>query len=189
MRTRFIHFDVKSAFRRCMNTTSCLRPVKHDSSSIVALEDATIPQHCKALRMPMIASQFNQLAEQPVRENRTHIEHLEALLAAEIEEREKNTIERRLKEARLPRVKTLEEFDFNQAPLLRAAKMRDLPEGGCIDRAEPVLLIGDCGTGQTHLLTGSALPHAARSAGFVLPLPQHWSTNWPKRNTSCNYGA
>jgi DNA replication protein DnaC len=114
------------------------------SNAMAELQDATIKQHCKTLRMPMMASQFSPLAEQAVRENRTHVGYLEALLTAEIEEREKNTIERRIKEARLPRVKTLEEFDFNQSPLVKAAKMRELAEGGYIQRAEPVLLIGDC---------------------------------------------
>ena len=59
-----------------------------------------------------------------------------------------------VKEAHLPRVKTLEEFDYTQAPRVTAAKMHELAEGGYIERAEPVLLIGDCGTGKTHLLTG-----------------------------------
>jgi DNA replication protein DnaC len=67
---------------------------------------------------------------------------------------EVSRFDRRIKEAHLPRVKTLEEFDYTQAPLVTAAKMRDLAEGGYIERAEPVLLIGDCGTGKTHLLTG-----------------------------------
>ncbi|HVI76822.1 MAG TPA: IS21-like element helper ATPase IstB [Candidatus Acidoferrum sp.] len=124
------------------------------SSQSMQLQDATIAQHCKALRMPTMASQFSTLAEQAIREKRTHLGYLEALLTAEIEEREKNTIERRIKDARLPRVKTLEDFDFNQSPLVDAAKLRDLAQGGYIDRAEPVLLIGDCGTGKTHLLTG-----------------------------------
>jgi len=124
------------------------------SSPMVQFQDATIKQHCKTLRMPSIAAQFSTLAEQAVREKKTHLGYLEALLTVETEEREKNTIERRIKEARLPRVKTLEEFDFNQSPQVTAAKMRELADGGYIDRAEPVLLIGDCGTGKTHLLTG-----------------------------------
>ncbi len=102
----------------------------------------------------MIASQFGPLAEQAIREKKSHIGYLEALLLAEIEERERNTIERRIREAHLPRVKTLEEFDYTQSPNVTAAKMRDLAEGGYIDRAEPVLFIGECGTGKTHLLTG-----------------------------------
>jgi DNA replication protein DnaC len=124
------------------------------SSQLTQLQDATIAQHCKTLRMPTMAAQFNTLAEQAIREKRTHLGYLDALLTVEIEEREKNTVERRIKEARLPRVKTLEEFDFHQSPLVDAAKLRDLADGGYIDRAEPVLFIGDCGTGKTHLLTG-----------------------------------
>jgi len=124
------------------------------SSQMAQLQEATIKAQCKTLRMPMIASQFSTLAEQAMREKKSHIGYLEALLLAEIEERERNTIERRIREAHLPRLKTLEDFDYTQSPNLTAAKMRDLSEGGYIERAEPVLFIGECGTGKTHLLTG-----------------------------------
>ena len=124
------------------------------SQQLAQLQEATIKQHCKSLRMPMIASQFSAVAEQAVREKKSHIGYLEALLTAEIEERERNTIERRIKEAHLPRVKTLEEFDYTQSPMVSAAKMLELAEGGYIDRAEPILFIGECGTGKTHLLSG-----------------------------------
>ena len=124
------------------------------STQMAQLQEATIKAQCKTLRMPMIASQFGTLAEQAIREKKSHIGYLEALLLAEIEERERNTIERRIREAHLPRVKTLEEFDYTQSPNVTAAKMRDLAEGGYIERAEPVLFIGECGTGKTHLLTG-----------------------------------
>ena len=80
------------------------------------LQEATIKAHCKTLRMPMIASQFGSLAEQAISEKKSHVGYLEALLLAEIEERERNTIERRIREAHLPRVKTLEEFDYTQSP-------------------------------------------------------------------------
>jgi len=53
----------------------------------------------------------------------------------------------------LPRLKTLEEFDFSAAPNLSPPRLRELAQGGYIDRAEPVLFIGDSGTGKTHLLT------------------------------------
>jgi len=70
---------------------------------------------------------------------------LEVLLAAELEERERNTIAHRIKDARLPRMKTLEEFDFSKAPQVPATKMHDLAQGGYIERAEPVILIGATG--------------------------------------------
>lgn len=120
----------------------------------VPLEEATIKQQCKVLRMPAVAAQYAGLAEQAVRERQTHAGYLEALLAAEIEERERNTVERRIKEAHLPRVKTLDEFDFTQSPKISAVQMHSLAQGGYIEKAEPVILIGDCGTGKTHLLSG-----------------------------------
>ena len=124
------------------------------SNQMVQLREATIKAHCKVLRLPMVSSQFGGLADQAIREKQGHIEYLEALLTSEIEERERNTIARRIKEAHLPRVKTLEEFDYTQSPHVTSAKMRDLAEGGYIERAEPVLFIGECGTGKTHLLSG-----------------------------------
>lgn len=66
------------------------------SNPMVQLQEATIKAQCKTLRMPMVASQFGTLAEQAIREKQSHIGYLEALLLAEIEERERNTIERRI---------------------------------------------------------------------------------------------
>src|ERR1019366_10310495 len=50
-----------------------------------------------------------------------------------------------------------EEFDFAQAARIPAAKIRELAEGGYIDRKEPLVLIGECGTGKSHLATGLCL--------------------------------
>jgi DNA replication protein DnaC len=97
-----------------------------------------------------------------VREKKRHIGYLEALLAAELEERERNTIAHCIKEAHLPRVKTLEEFDYTQSAHVSAAKMRELAEGGYIERAEPLLCIGECGTGKTHLLAGLCIAACRR---------------------------
>ena len=104
--------------------------------------------------MPVIGANFVPLAEQAVKEKRNHIGYLEALLAMESEERDRHAVQTRMHDARLPRMKTLEEFDFNQAPQIPAAKIRELAEGGYIERAEPVVLMGECGTGKTHLATG-----------------------------------
>jgi DNA replication protein DnaC len=118
------------------------------------LEQASVRQYCKAVRMPTIAANFLALAEQAVKENHSHIRYLEALLAMESEERDRHAITNRMREAQLPRLKTLEEFDFAQAPKIPAARIRELAEGGYIDRSEPVVLIGECGTGKSHLATG-----------------------------------
>src|SRR3989449_10271607 len=119
-----------------------------------ALEHASVKQYCKALRVPMIGAHFVQLAEQAIKEQRSHIGYLEALLTMEAEERDRHAIQKRIRDAKLPRLKTLEEFDFNQAHQIPAAKIRELAEGGYIERAEPVVFMGECGTGKTHLATG-----------------------------------
>ena len=116
------------------------------STEAAALEAATIRQQCKVLRMPAIAAQCAQLAEQAVRERRTHLGFLEALLQAELEERDQRLIERRLREARLPRMKSLEEFDFVRNPKVSAQQIHELASGDYIAKAEPVIFIGDSGT-------------------------------------------
>ena len=121
------------------------------------LEHASVRQYCKAVRTPAIGANFVSLAEQAVKENQTHIRYLEALLAVESEERDRHAIENRIRDAQLPRVKTLEEFDFTQSPQIPAVKIRELAEGGYIERSEPVVLIGECGTGKSHLATGLCL--------------------------------
>jgi DNA replication protein DnaC len=124
------------------------------SAATAVLEEAAIRQQCKALHMPTIAAQCSRLAEQAVKERQPYLGYLEALLSAELEERERNVVQRRIRDAHLPRLKTLEDFDFSQSPKVPATQIHELAQGGYLDRAEPVIFIGDSGTGKTHLLTG-----------------------------------
>src|SRR5260370_40398923 len=119
----------------------------------VSLRQSVIKQQCVLLRLPTLASQCGPLAEQAERERQPYLGYLEALLAAELEERERRAIDRRIKDAHLPRVKTMDEFDFRQAPPVPPTRMSELAEGGYIERAEPIVFIGDSGTGKTHLLS------------------------------------
>src|ERR1700746_4097742 len=124
----------------------------------VALETATIRQQCRVLHVPAVgAPQCAPLYEQAVGERRTHLGYLEALLQAELEEREQRLIERRIREARVPRMKTLEEFDFVRNGKVSAQQIHELARGDYIAKAEPIIFIGDSGTGKTHLLTGLAV--------------------------------
>jgi DNA replication protein DnaC len=127
------------------------------SAQTAVLEMATISQQCKLLHLPTVAGQCAQLAQQAVRERRTHLGFLEALLQAELDEREQRLVARRLHDAHLPRMKTLEEFDFAQCPSISVQQIHQLAQGGYIARAEPIIFIGDSGTGKTHLLTGLAV--------------------------------
>jgi DNA replication protein DnaC len=76
-------------------------------------QQATIRQYAKQLRLATVGGQFVQVAEQAIRQKQSHLSYLEALLGAEVEERDRNAVARRIKEAHFPKVKTLEEFAFS----------------------------------------------------------------------------
>jgi len=86
---------------------------------------------------------------------------LGALLSAEIEDREMRVVGKRIRDAKFPRMKTMDEFDFDQSPRIQAKRVMELGDGGYIERAEPVIFLGECGTGKTHLMT-ALLVAAAR---------------------------
>ena len=69
------------------------------STSLSAL---AIKAHCRHLHLPTVASQCDQLAAAAEREHQGYLEYLDALLVAELEEREHHAIARRIKEAHLP---------------------------------------------------------------------------------------
>src|SRR5260370_12409937 len=127
-------------------------------SQTEALEHASVRQYCQAVRMPTIAANCLPLAEKAVKENHSHSRYLEALLAMESEERDRHAIANRTRDAQLPRMKTLEEFDFTQAPRIPAAKIRELAEGRYIERSEPAVLLGEAGTAKRPLPTALSLP-------------------------------
>src|SRR4051794_4741126 len=178
---------------------------------MAALQDQAIRQHCKTLRMPTIGTQFARLAEAAVREGQSHVGYLEALLAAEMEERESRAITRLLNEAKLPRMKTLEAFEFDRSGV-SAAHLCTLAAGDYVSRAEPVLLVGEAGTGKTHLASGlcvaacrqrrrvrfttatalvndCASPPVGSGGGCGSPPRRRWSTNWPRRRMPTSSAA
>lgn len=126
-------------------------------SAATELLQPTIRQYALQLRLPTVGSQFVKVAEEAVKQKLGHLAYLEALLAAEVEERQRHAVVRRIQEAKFPKVKTLEDFHFEEAPIIPAALIRKLAEGGYLSRSEPIIFLGDAGTGKTHLATGLAV--------------------------------
>ena len=123
-------------------------------TAAAALDLATIQEYCRILRLATVAAQCERLAQDAVRQQQSPLAFLASLLAAEVDERERRAIARRVQEAHLPRLKLLEDFDFSATPQVSAARLHQLAEGGYLARAEPIIFIGDSGTGKTHLATG-----------------------------------
>ena len=123
-------------------------------TATTALDLATIREYCRILRLATVAAQCERLAQDAERQQQSPLAFLATLLAAEVDDRERRAIARRVQEAHLPRLKLLEDFDFSAAPQVSAARLHPLAEGGYLARAEPIIFIGDSGTGKTHLATG-----------------------------------
>jgi DNA replication protein DnaC len=124
--------------------------------------DAAITAAARSLHLPTVRAQAAELADAAARDRLTHRGFLAELLSAEVDARADRRRQRRRKDARFPRVKTLETFDV-AASSVEPATIATLAAGAWIDRGEPVVLLGDSGTGKTHLLI--ALGIAAIDAG------------------------
>jgi DNA replication protein DnaC len=101
--------------------------------------------------------------EEAVQKKQSHLSYLEALLEAEVEQRDRRAVLRRIKEAHLPAVKTLEEFDFQSAPHLPVALIKKLSDGQYLERKEPVIFLGETGTGKSHLAVALAVAACRQS--------------------------
>lgn len=119
--------------------------------------EALIEAHATELKLPTVRRRFKALADEATREQQTPVAYLAALLEAEMAERAERRERRRLIDARFPALKHLDEFRFADNPKIPQATIAALAEGSWINDRESVILIGDSGTGKTHLATALAI--------------------------------
>jgi DNA replication protein DnaC len=132
--------------------------IPKETKSMVLLE-----HHLKTLKLTTMLREASKVAHQCAVENVDHLGFLLQLCEQELIEREQRAFERRLKAARFPAHKTLETFDFTAQPSLNKALILELQQGEYLQKRENVLLIGNSGTGKSHVAT--ALGIAACSEG------------------------
>jgi DNA replication protein DnaC len=116
--------------------------------------EAAIGAACRSLHLPTVRTQAGELADAAARDRLTHRAYLAELLSAETDARDTRRRDRRIKEARFPRAKHLASFDLTAAPGVPGATLAALAAGTWIDHGQPLVLLGDSGTGKTHLLIG-----------------------------------
>jgi DNA replication protein DnaC len=116
--------------------------------------EAAIGAACTALHLPTIRAQAATIADAASRERLSHRSFLAEVLTAECDERDSRRRVRRVHEAKFPRTKRLEDLDLTSLPGLPPATLAQLASGAWIDAGEPVVVLGDSGTGKTHLLIG-----------------------------------
>jgi len=115
---------------------------------------ASIEAAARELRLPAIRDHAGRLAAQAQRTKATYLGFLADTLTLELDDRAERRRGRRIHEARFPRLKRLADFNLDVAATVNPATIATLASGGYLDAGEPVVLIGDSGTGKTHLLIG-----------------------------------
>ena len=119
---------------------------KTETKSTVLLQ-----HHLKALKLPTMQRECEKTAARCSTENVDHLAFLLQLCELELLDRERRAAERRLKAAKFPTHKTLDSFDFAAQPSLNKVLLTELLRGEYIDKRENVLLVGNSGTGKTHV--------------------------------------
>ena len=121
-----------------------------------------LKHHLKALKLPTILSECDKVAARCAAQNADHLTFLLQLCELELIERERKAAERRLKAARFPTAKLLDEFDFTARPSVNKPLVLDLVRGDYLSRQENILLVGPSGTGKTHLATALGMAACAQ---------------------------
>lgn len=107
--------------------------------------------HLKVLKLPTMLRECPKVAGRCAAENVDHLGFLLQLCELELIDRERRAADRRLKAARFPMHKTLDTFDFPAQPSVNKPLIVELARGEYIDKRENLLLVGNSGTGKSHL--------------------------------------
>jgi DNA replication protein DnaC len=130
-----------------------------------------LTHHLKCLRLPKFLREHDKLARRCASEGveRDHLGYLARLAELELIDREGRMIERRIKLAKFPAIKSLDSFNFKAIPSLNNMQVLDLAQCEYIERRENVIALGPSGTGKTHIALGlgPAACQKGLSVGFI----------------------
>ena len=125
---------------------------------------ASIEAAARELKLPVVRASAARLAADAKRSKLSYLGFLAEILEAEVDARSDRRRTRRILDAKFPRMKRLADFDLDAAPTIEPAVIATLATNNYIRSDDPVVLLGDSGTGKSHLLIGLGL--AACEAGL-----------------------
>jgi DNA replication protein DnaC len=137
-------------------------PKKSMPRANAAAREAVISEYLKALKLPAFAAEYPGLVRQACEGGWDYEDFLRELLEVELRSREERTAKRRLKEARFPDVKTLEQLDWDALKGVSRQKIMELATCEFLSEAQDCIIAGPVGTGKTHVATGIGVEAARR---------------------------
>jgi len=140
-----------------------------------------LEHYLKKLRLPTMLREYFQVAAICQKDRSDYATFLLRLAERELLDRDKRAAEKRIKDANFPVIKTIDTYDFKAQPSVNEQLVRELLRGDYIDKRENVLLIGNPGTGKTHL--ASALAFSACAQGRKVRF--HTATNLVTQLVEC----
>ena len=128
-----------------------------------------LEHHLKELKLLSFLREYGKMAARCAAENVDRPEYLLRLAELELIDRHQRMVERRIRVARFPAVKSLDNFGFPAIPSLNKALVMELARCEYIQRRDNVIAVGNSGTGKTHVALGLGLAACQRgmSVGFT----------------------
>ena len=150
---------------------------KMPTGTMAGTPQVLLAHHLKQLKLPTVLREYEKLARECARDGVDHSRYLLRLIELELIDRERRTVERRIRAARFPAVKSFDTFDFTAIPGLNKMLVLELARCEYILRRENIIALGNSGTGKTHvaLALGLAASRKASRSRSRPPLP--WSTS------------
>jgi DNA replication protein DnaC len=146
-----------------------------------------LAHHLKALKLPTFLREYDKVARLCAAEGVDHPRYLMRLAEMEMIDRERRMVDRRIKAARFPTVKSLDSFDFLALPSLNKTLVLELARSEYVERRENIIAVGNSGTGKSHIALGLGLAAARRVYRLASSRRRLWSTNCSKRVTKNGY--
>ncbi len=123
-----------------------------DTGALAAIQAAS-----RDLKLPVVRADAQRIATDAQRAKLSYLAFLADVLVAEVDQRAERRRQRRIHEARFPRIKRLADFDLDAAPTINPATIATLANGNYLATGDPIVLLGDSGTGKSHLLIALGL--------------------------------
>jgi DNA replication protein DnaC len=121
-----------------------------------------LTHHLRQLKLPTVLREYEKVALEAARDGQDHVRYLLRLVELELIDRERRMVERRIRAARFPAIKSFDTFDFTAIPSLNKPLVLELARCEYVVARENIIALGNSGTGKTHVCLALGLAACQR---------------------------